>query len=119
MPVNSLCLCQETATRYYLADCTVQSFVLSHELIQENFKGVAPHFDRRLPPISLLLSHDLLQDLLKQRIKVFVADTLSIIHLQKSHRKSADVSFYFKIQDSSRFEWSYELFKGLTASAVE
>lgn len=65
----------------YLAECAVQRFVLSHELIQENFKGVDPHLDRRLTPVPLLLSHGLLQDVLKQSVEVFVADTLTVIHL--------------------------------------
>lgn len=56
-------------------------FVLSHELIQENFKGVDPNFDRRLIPVPLLMFHRLLQDVLKQSVEVFVADALPIIHL--------------------------------------
>lgn len=65
----------------YLAECAVQRFVLSHELIQENFKGVDPHCDRRLSPVPLLLPHGLLQDVLKQSVEVFVADTLTVVHL--------------------------------------
>lgn len=65
----------------YLAGCAVQRFVLGHELVQENLEGVDPHGDRRLPPVPLLLSHGLLQDVLKQSVEVFVADALPIIHL--------------------------------------
>lgn len=66
---------------FYLAECAVQRFVLSHELIEENLKGVDPHCDRRLSPVPLLLSHGLLQDVLKQSVEVFVADTLTVVHL--------------------------------------
>lgn len=69
--------------RLYPAERAVQGFVLSHELIQEDFKGVDPHCDGRLPPVPLLLSHGLLQDVLKQSVEVFVADTLTIIHLRR------------------------------------
>lgn len=71
----------ETVTYVYPAQCAVQRFVLSHELIQENFKGVNPHSDRRLAPVPLFLSHGLLQDVLKQSIEIFIADTFTIIHL--------------------------------------
>lgn len=70
-----------TAIGQYLAQRAVQRFVLSHELIQENFEGVDPHSDWRLSPVPLLLPHGLLQDVLKQSIEVFVADTLSVVHL--------------------------------------
>lgn len=76
---------------HYLGECAIHRFVLSHELIQEDFKGVDPNFDRRLTPVPLLLSHGLLQDVLKQSIEVFVADAFTIIHLGKEtldHRKS-------------------------------
>lgn len=65
----------------HLAEHAVQRFVLNHELIQENFKGVDPHGDGGLPPIPLLLSHGLLQNMLKQGVQVFVADALAIVHL--------------------------------------
>lgn len=55
--------------------------MLDHELIQEHFKGVDPHSDGGFPPIPLLLSHGLLQNMLKQGVQVFVADALTIVHL--------------------------------------
>lgn len=82
---------------YYLAEGAVQWFVLSHELIQEHFKRVDPHFDRRLPPVPLLLTHGLLQDVLKQSVQVFVADTLPIIHLRRKTAGSQEESTW---QDS-------------------
>lgn len=67
--------------------CAVQRFILSHELIQEDFKGVHPNFDRGLSPVPLLLPHGLFQDLLKQSVEIFVADALTIVHLMsKEHR---------------------------------
>lgn len=69
----------------YLVESAVEEFVLRHELIQENFKCVDPNFDRRLPPVSLLLPHCLFEDLLKQSMKVFVADALTVIHLRTQH----------------------------------
>lgn len=68
-------------TKFHLAERAVQRFVLDHELIQEHFKGVDPHSDGGFPPIPLLLSHGLLQNMLKQGVQVFVADTLTIVHL--------------------------------------
>ena len=75
---------------HYLGECAIHRFVLSHELIQEDLKSVDPNFDRRLAPVPLLLSHGLLQDVLKQSIEGFVADALTIVHLGKEtldHRK--------------------------------
>lgn len=68
-------------TEIYLAEHAVQRFVLGHELIQENFKGVDPHSDGGFPPVPLLLSHGLLQNVLKQGVQVFVADALTVVHL--------------------------------------
>lgn len=94
-------------------------FVLNHELVQENLKGVPPHFDRRLPPVPLLLSHYLLQDLLKQCMKVFVADTLAIIHLGRSHRKSAVFIFLVWEHVTFQFEWLYSNIKSLQRTYCE
>lgn len=73
-------------THLYLAECAVQRFVLSHELIQEDFEGVDPHGDGRLSPVPLLLPHGLLQDVLKESIQVFVADTLTVVHLKRRQK---------------------------------
>lgn len=62
--------------------------MLSHELIQEHFEGVHPHFNRRLAPVSLLLTHGLLQNLLEQRVQILVADTLPVIHLRTNEAQS-------------------------------
>ncbi len=92
----------------YPGQCAVQRFVLRHELIQENFKGVDPHCDRRLSPVPLLLPHGLLQDVFKQGVQVFVADTFPIIHLgrktavsQEEHRISLSLSTLDMILENS------------------
>lgn len=65
----------------YLAHAAVQRFVLGHELVQKDFEGVDPNFDRRLAPVSLLLTHVFLQDLLKEGIEVLITNALPIVHL--------------------------------------
>lgn len=105
-------------TREHLtADCylTVQRFVFSHELIEENLEGVDPNFHWRLPPVPLLLPHGLFQDVLKQSIQVFVADTFPIIHLW-SNRFTVETFAFCSNQSERVFP---NIAEELTASAVE
>lgn len=74
---------------YSTEGAAVQRLVLRHKLIQEDFKGVDPNGNGRLPPASLLLPHGLLQDVLEQSVQVFVADALPVVHLRGSRQESA------------------------------
>lgn len=66
--------------------------VLRHELIQEDFKGIDPDFNRRLWPVSLLQAHALLQDVFEQCVQILIPDTLTIIHLWQRRRRTHGVS---------------------------
>ena len=103
--INSDFLCKYKIKKY-LAEDGVQGLVLCHELIQEDFEGVDPHLNGRLPPVSLLLAHGLLQDVLKQSVQVLVADTLPIIHLDNGlemHIRGTEYTFSLEFKYFNSF----------------
>lgn len=98
--MSSSVFIQDAVTCCYLVEAAVQRLVLRHELVQKNFKGVDPNFDRRLSPVPLLLSHSFLQDVFKESVQIFVADTFTVVHLrgrQRGQRGRIFICLLFKV----------------------
>lgn len=73
----------------YPADGSLHGLILRHEFIQEHLERVDPHLHGWLAPVSLLHTHRLLQDVLKQCVQILITDAFTIIHLvaRKKERK--------------------------------